>query len=224
VLSPTPAPLQEVAPPASRRRRKQVVGGREILSRRVRREVELQVPAHENVLFCLRGSLGHSFVALDERLLIVKPGFHAGTTFGTLTTTFYYQDVTGIQLHTFIVTGWIEVSSPSFQGRERKRNRQPRSSDRDVYKLPNCIPIAKRRVGEYHEALGQLRERIESCKRSARPSTEAPPLIASLERIATLRRNGDLSEHEYARLKQVLLESANGGMTIPGERLYTESG
>jgi hypothetical protein len=201
-----------------------MVGGREILSRRVRREVELQVSDHENVLFCLRGSLGHSLVALDERLLIVKPGFHAGTTFGTLTTTFYYQDVTGIQLHTFIVTGWIEVSSPSFQGRERKRNRQPRSSDRDVYKLPNCIPIAKRRVGEYHEALGQLRERIEFCKRSSRPSTEAQPLIASLERIANLRQNGALSELEYTRLKQVLLDSAEGGMTVPEPQLYTESG
>jgi hypothetical protein len=224
VLSPTPPALQEVAPPLSRRGRKQVVGGREILSRRVRREVELQVSEHENVLFCLRGSLGHSLVALDERLLIVKPGFHAGTTFGTLTTTFYYQDVTGIQLHTFMFTGWFEVSSPSFQGRERKRNRQPRSSDRDVYKLPNCIPIAKRRVGEYHGALGQLRERIEFSKRYGRLSTEAPPLIANLERIANLRRNGALSEHEYARLKQVLLESADGGMTIPEPRLYTESG
>jgi hypothetical protein len=223
VLSPTPPPLQEAAQPA-RPGRKQVVGGTEILSGRVRREVERQLSEHENVLFCLRGSLAHSLIALDERLLIVKPGFHAGTTFGTLTTTFYYQDVTGIQLHTFILTGWIEVSSPSFQGRERKRNRQPRSSDRDVYKLPNCVPISKRRVGQCHDALRQLRERIEFCKRYSRLSTDAPPLISSLERIATLRRSGALSEHEYARLKQVLLESANGGTTMSPHQIYTESG
>jgi hypothetical protein len=201
-----------------------VVGGVEILSRRVRREVERQLSETEDVLFCLRGSLAHSLVALDERLLIVKPGFHAGTTFGTLTTTFYYQDVTGIQLHTFLVTGWIEVSSPSFQGRERKRNRQPRTSDRDVYKLPNCIPIAKRRVDDYHEALMRLRERIEFCKRYARLSAEAPPIISSLERIAKLRRSGALSEDEYVRLKQVLLESANGGMTLSTVETYTERG
>ena len=218
-----PPPLREAALPTSRRGRK-VVGGPEILTRRVRREIERQTSEHESVLFCLRGSLGHSLVALDERLLIVKPGFHAGTTFGALTTTFYYQDVTGIQLHTFIVTGWIEVSSPSFQGRERKRNRQPRSSDRDVYKLPNCIPITKRRVGECHEALRQLRARIEFSKRYARLSTEAPPLIASLERIANLRRNGALSELEYTRLKQVLLDGADRGMTVVEPRLYTESG
>jgi len=223
VLSPTPPPLDEAAVPAPLPGRKQGVGGIEILSRRVRREVERQLSEHENVLFCLRGSLAHSLVALDERLLIVKPGFHAGTTFGTLTTTFYYQDVTGIQLHTFILTGWIEVSSPSFQGRERKRNRQPRSADRDVYKLPNCVPISKRRVGQCHDALRQLRERIEFCKRYSRLSSKAPPLISSLERIASLRRSGALSEHEYARLKQILLESADGGTTISTTQLYTES-
>jgi hypothetical protein len=221
-VSPTTPALHEAAAAPIGRGGKQVVGGSEILSRRVRREVERQLSEHENVIFCLRGSLGHSLVALDERLLIVKPGFHAGTTFGTLTTTFYYQDVTGIQLHTFIVTGWIEVSSASFQGRERKRNRHPRTSDRDVYKLPNCIPIAKRRVDEYHDALARLRERIEFSKRQVPVSSEASPLIASLERIANLRRSGALSDHEYARLKEVLLASADGGMSLTGPRLYTE--
>jgi len=222
VLNPTTPALHEAPLEELESRGRQVVGGIEILSRRVRREVERQVSDHEHVLFCLRGSLNHSLIALDERLLIVKPGFHAGTTFGTLTTTFYYPDVTGIQLHTFIFTGWIEVSSPSFQGRERKRNRQPRTSDRDVYKLPNCVPISKRRVDAYHEALGRLRERIETAKRQVPVvSAETSPLIASLERIANLRRTGALSEPEYERLKAVLLDSANGVMTVSAPRIYT---
>ena len=40
------------------------------------------------------------------------------------------------------------------------------------------------------------------------------PLIASLERIASLRRSGALSVNEWALLKEVLLESADGGMTL----------
>jgi hypothetical protein len=210
-LSLTPARRRAALPGIGRRRRREFVGGLEVLSARVRREVEGHVSERERVLFCLRGSLNHSLVALDERLLIVKPGFHAGTTFGSLVTTFYYQDVTGIQLHTFLLTGWIEVSSPSFQGRERKRNRQPRRSDRDVYKLPNCVPISKRRLRSYQAALVQLRDRIEYCKRYGRVTSEPPPLLGSLERIADLRRTGALSEPEYDRLKQVLLESASNG-------------
>jgi hypothetical protein len=84
----------------------------------------------------------------------------------------------------------------------------------DAYKLPDCIPLAKRRVDDYHDALRRPRERIELDKRSLPGSDEAPPLIAGLERIASLRRSGALSEHEYARLKEVLLESAAGGMAL----------
>ena len=152
----------------------------------------------------------------QDRLIVVKRGFHAGTTFGSLVTTFFYQDVTGIQCHTFFAAGWIEVSSPSFQGRERKRNRGPRGSDRDPYKLPNCIPIHKRRVEEYQGALAQLRERVAYSKRYGRISTEPPPVLGSLERIAELHRTGALSEPEYERLKQVLLESAANGSTPEG--------
>ena len=61
-----------------------IVGGVEILSNRVRRELERHVSPHERVLFCLSGNLAHSLIALEERLIIVKPGFHAGTTFGSL--------------------------------------------------------------------------------------------------------------------------------------------
>jgi len=201
-----------------RRRRRHVVGGIEVLSPRVQRELERHLSERERPLFCLRGSLSHSLIALEERLLIVKPGFHAGSTFGSLVTTFYYQDLTGIQVHTFLITGWIEVSSPSFQGRERKRNRQPRTSDRDVYKLPNCIPILKRHLADYQDALEQLRDRIESCKRTSRPTPDPPPLLASLERIADLRRSGALSEPEYNRLKDVLLASAAKGSAALGIR------
>jgi len=194
--------------PSEGRRRKDVVGGLEVLSEKVRREVEAHVSPGEHVLFCLSGCLSHSLIALDDRLLIVKRGFHAGTTFGSLVTTFFYQDVTGIQLHTFFTAGWIEVSSPSFQGRERKRNRHPRSSDRDPYKLPNCVPISKRRVEEYQAALAKLRERVAYCKRYGRVASEPPPVLGSLERIADLHRAGALSEPEYERLKQVLLDNA----------------
>src|SRR5437764_1305948 len=71
-VSPTTPVLHEAPQASVGRRGKPVVGGVEILSRRVRREVERQVSEHEQVLFCLRGSLNHSLIALDERLLIVK--------------------------------------------------------------------------------------------------------------------------------------------------------
>ena len=182
--------------------RKQAVGGAEILGRRLRRELERNTKPEERVRFCLRGDLGHALVCLDDRLVILKAGFHAGTTFGAMSATIFYQDVTGIQLRMHLVSGWVEISSPSFQGRERKHTRQPRSSDRDVYKLPNCVPISRRHVEPFQAPLAELRRLVAEAK--ARPAGGA--VVAELERLATLRRDGLLDEQEFLAAKSQVLD------------------
>lgn len=182
--------------------RKPVVGGADILGRRLRRELDRNMQPGEEVRFCLRGDLGHALVCLDDRLVILKSGFHAGTTFGAMSATIYYQDVTGIQLRMHLVSGWIEISSPSFQGRERKHTRHPRSSDRDVYKLPNCVPINRRHVEAYRAPLTELRRLVATAKQHQ----AAAGVVAELERLAALRRDGLLDEHEFAAAKARILE------------------
>jgi hypothetical protein len=184
--------------------RRTMVGGVEILNRRARRELERNSEAGEHVRFCLRGDLGHSLVCLDDRLVIIKAGFHAGTTFGSMAATIFYQDVTGIQLRMHLVSGWIEISSPSFQGRERKHTRQPRSSDRDVYKLPNCVPINRRHAGAYQAPLAELRRLVAAAKQSDAQER----VVAELERLAALRRGGLLDDEEFAAAKARILEPA----------------
>jgi hypothetical protein len=181
------------------------VGGAEILTRRLRRELGRQTLDGELIRFCVRGDLGHALVCLDDRLLILKSGFHAGTTFGTQTATIFYRDVTGIQVRMHLVSGWIEISSPSFQGRERKRTRHPRSSDRDVYKLPNCVPIHRSHLDSYAEPLAELRRLVARAKDSS-PRSD---VVAELERLSSLADAGHLDADEYARAKALVL----GGVT-----------
>jgi hypothetical protein len=189
-----------------RRARLPVVGGVDVLSPRVRREVDRNVMPGERVHVCLRGDLGHSLIMLDERVLIVKPGFHAGSTFGALTTSIRYAHVTAVQLHSFLLSAWLEISSPSFQGRERKRNRQPRSSDRDVYKLPNCIPMKKRRFDDYQPALRELHARVNAAHEQ-RPSAgaAASSIVNELTRLAELCESGVIDDAEYALAKRSLI-------------------
>jgi hypothetical protein len=184
--------------------RSRPVGGVEILSRRLSRELERNMKPDESVRFCLRGDLGHALVCLDDRLLILKGGFHAGTTFGAMAATIFYQDVTGIQLRMHLVSGWIEISSPSFQGRERKHTRHPRSSDRDVYKLPNCVPISRRHADAYGVPLAELRRLVAEAK----VQRVAGGVVAELERLAELRRSGLLDEQEFLAAKSRVLEPA----------------
>ena len=172
----------------------------------------------ENVRCCLRGDLNHSLVMLDDRLLIVKPGFHAGSTFGALTTSIRYADITGIQLHSFLVSAWIEISSPSFQGRERKRNRQPRTSDRDVYKLPNCVPIKKRRLDDCQPALRELHERIDAAHEphhSAGSSVGSTRIVIELTRLSDLLERGAITDAEYQLAKRSLIAVVAEGTVAP---------
>jgi hypothetical protein len=181
------------------RRRK--VGGPEVLTSRLRRELERQTHDGDNIRFCLRGDLGHALVCLDDRLLVLKSGFHAGTTFGTMASTIFYRDVTGIQVRMHLVSGWIEVSSPSFQGRERKRSSHPRTSDRDVYKLPNCVPIHRLHLDQYASPLAELRRLVADAKEQ----TVRSDVVAELERLSELVKAGHLDEQEYARAKALVL-------------------
>jgi hypothetical protein len=195
----------EPVPIAGARRslfRRPMVGGAEILSRRLHRELERNMQPDERVRFCLRGDLGHALVCLDDRLLIVKGGFHAGTTFGAMAATIFYRDVTGIQVRMHLMSGWLEISSPSFQGRERKRMRHPRPSDRDVYKLPNCVPIHRRHVETYREPLAKLRELVAAAK--LEPSHGR--VVDELERLAALLQDGLLDEQEFVTAKSRLLD------------------
>jgi len=197
-------PAEIDAPPRGRPWRRRKVGGPEILTKRLRRELERQTHEGDHVRFCLRGDLGHALVCLEDRLLVLKSGFHAGTTFGTMASTIFYRDVTGIQVRMHLVSGWIEISSPSFQGRERKRSRHPRTSDRDVYKLPNCVPIHRVHMDQYAAPLAELRRLVAETKDGA-PRAD---VVAELERLSALLAAGHLDEDEYARAKALVLGAA----------------
>jgi hypothetical protein len=196
-----PAESVQVEQRLGRFARRPRVGGAEILTRRLRRELARQVADGEQIRFCIRGDLGHALVCLEDRLLVLKSGFHAGTTFGTQAATIFYRDVTGIQVRMHLVSGWIEISSPSFQGRERKRTRHPRTSDRDVYKLPNCIPIHRSHLDSYAEPLAELRRLVARAK-DGLPRTD---VVAELERLSALADAGHLDGHEYVRAKALVL-------------------
>jgi hypothetical protein len=185
-------------------RRRAVFGGVEILGKRLRREFDLNTQPDEQARFCVRGLKGHALVCLDDRILILKRGFSAGTTFGAMSATIYYRDVTGIQVGRHLTSSWIEINSPSFQGGERGRGLQ-HTSKRDIFKQSNCLPIRRRRAPAYQLALGELRRFIAAAKLEQRDV----PVIDQLERLAMLRRRGDVDDHEFEVAKARILREAS---------------
>lgn len=182
-----------------------LVGGEEILGKRLRRELALNTENGEAARFCVRGKRGHALVCLDDRLLILKRGFRAGAPFGGTAATIFYRDVTGIQVRLQLVSGWIEISTPSFQGAERTRTRSNRSTTTaGVVGQPNCVPVRRRHIALYQVALAELRRLIADAKLEH----DHRGVVTQLERLATLRRQGVVDEREFAAAKSTILASA----------------
>ena len=189
--------------------RRPLVGGVEVLGRRLRREFALNTADGETARFCVRGTRGHALVCLDDRLLILKGGFRAGGPFGAMAATIFYRDVTGIQVRKQLVSGWIEISTPSFQGTDRARSRSDRrgAATARATGQPNCVPMYRRQIAIYQAALGELRRLIADAKLDH----DHRGVVTQLERLATLRRQGVVDEGEFSAAKSAILESFREG-------------
>ena len=138
------------------------VGGVKILGKRAKKVLEENIRKNEKVFFCLKGIFGQVMVALDKRLLIIKPGFFAGATFGSRVTSFYYKDITGVEINTGLIFGVIEICTPSHQGSTEKDFWS--IGNKDPFKISNCLPIEKSKLKYYKPYLEKLQNLIEKCK------------------------------------------------------------
>jgi hypothetical protein len=84
-----------------------------LYDRRVRWLLELSIDEGEQVRFGIEGMDGQCIIALDERLLVIKPGFVRGTDFGGLAASIYYADITSIETN---VAASNPVVQAAFQG------------------------------------------------------------------------------------------------------------
>jgi Short C-terminal domain len=186
-----------------------VAGGVEILSRRVFKALDEQCSRDEEILFCLRGKFSQALVALPSRLLVIKPGFMAGVTFGRRITTFLYADITGIEINTGFGTGVIEISTPSYPATAEKDwnfGTMFRNNDRNPMRVSNCLPFWTVNLKHYQPYLERLRRLIAQAKRKSGNSDSGnKTLVDQLKQLADLRHAGALTAEEFELAKKKIL-------------------
>jgi len=185
-----------------------IVGNIEILNEKIKKIVQENINQSEKILFCLVGSSNQSLIALNKRLLVIKTGFIAGVTFGSRITSFHYKDITGIEINTGLISGVIEINTPSYQGTKEK-DWWSMDRDRDPFKVSNCIPIAKGNLKEYQPYLEKLREKIQKAKITSTINSQtnfgSKDIGSQLEKLASLHSSGELSDEEFEQAKRKLL-------------------
>lgn len=178
----------------------------------------------EPVKIILMGNVGYAgaLVAFEDRCLIAKGGamgsFMAGSLGGGRITTFYYDQITGIEYNSGLLSGVLEILTPSYQGTANKDYWKGLASgskrnldDNDPWKLSNTLPLNKDDYRAAKSLIDSLRKLIASYRRGGvapiAQAAEKRDLSDELLKLADLRDKGILSDSEFTAAKIKLLEN-----------------
>jgi hypothetical protein len=119
-----------------------------LYDRRVRYLLELSMDEDEHVRFGIEGMDGQLIIALDERLLVVKPGFVREPDFGGQVASIYYEDITRIKIRAGLTNRVIKIHAQDYQLNENhaqnyQGNQVSQAKDFMLSDNPTSIPITR---------------------------------------------------------------------------------
>lgn len=167
------------------------------------------------------GEFSGLLAAWHNRLAIIKTGALTGLVTGALgggrSSIFHFKDVTGIEYNSGIMTGVLEVLTPSYSGTANRDFWQGslhhRNADaNDPYTVSNTLPLARENYRAFQDQINELRRRIADSKEmtvnvsvSDTQNTVPGGVADELTKLAALRDAGVLTEDEFTAAKARLL-------------------
>ncbi|MET4610656.1 hypothetical protein ABIC28_001634 [Rhodococcus sp. PvR044] len=177
--------------------------------------------------FILNGESAGFLAAFEDRLIIAKVGGMAGFMSGSLgggrVTTFPYTDITNIEFNSGMLTGVLEVLTPSYQGTGnhdywRSSNKARNKASDDPWTLSNCLPLAKAVHKTALPRINEMQRKIADAKRPQIVVQHAPQvapaaaaaapsggLAEELQQLADLHGQGMLDTEEFAAAKRAAI-------------------
>lgn len=137
--------------------------------RRVKYLLEDHMGDEEDILFSIEGMDGQLIVALDKRLLVVKPGFVDGADFGGVVASIYYSDISGIEVKIGRTNKVIKIHTSSYQLDDNyvqnyQGNRVAQVKDFWLSTQPDSIPITRWALKKYEPHLYMLGKLVREAK------------------------------------------------------------
>jgi len=160
----------------------------------------------------LVGSSKQTLVALDDRLMIIKPGFMAGSAFGARVTAFNYRDISAIEVNTHMLNAVVEVVASGYQG-TKGTSYWSSEAEKDPFKISNCLPTSRAAIKEWAGYLEFIRQKIRDAKvpPSQQPGSRVVPqdtdsgMVSRLQQLAELHQSGAITDEEFSAAKAKLL-------------------
>lgn len=107
---------------------------------RTRKHLQQALGPGEEVRAVVKGHSKQALAVLDDRLIIVKPGFQAGAGFGAKVSAFPYRQIQGINLRTAMLSAGIEILSSAYP-RSVTEVGDGKKVRKALYEQPNCLPL-----------------------------------------------------------------------------------
>jgi DnaJ domain len=199
--NPTPAePELDLGSPASQ-------SPLDVLSTKTRKHVDPQLRDGEEVIAVIKGDFDQAIIALEARLVIVKPGWMAGTTFGAKVTSFDYRSITAIEVNKKMMTAVIEVIAAGYQG-VQDTSWWTTNGAQSASATSNCLPLGRTAADTAEPAIAHIRKRIARAHGASTSQPSASGIADELTKLAELHKQGILSAVEFESAKERVLSSA----------------
>lgn len=195
-----------------------------VLHRKVVAALRQNLHQEEAVAVVINGPHAQAMIGTQSRVFVYKKGFMAGASFGSELTEWNYRSITGVQLHTGMMSGAVVIQASGQAGHKTSYWGQGES---DPYKAPNAIPVL-RPFDVAKQGVAVLRRLVEEAHRG--PASHAPPpavavsptpglnghaaaqtpsdgrpITDQLRELADLHNAGALTQEEFAAAKARLL-------------------
>lgn len=152
------------------------------------------------------GQIGYgALAAFEDRCIVIKKGlltsFMASSLGGGRTATFYYRDITGIEYNSGIMTGVLEILTPSYSGKETN-SPWAFGSDRSAHESSNTLPWSRTFYNDVRTQIEWLRRKIQEAKTNQ--GVTAPQALSvadELSKLAELHKQGILTSKEFEDAK-----------------------
>ena len=176
----------------------------ENLHKKARGPLERSLTQGEEVHDWVSGSSHQAMALTDRRVIVIKPGFMAGSAFGANASSFPLQDITSLEVRKRWGTSFLVVRTAG------SSTADPTLLDKsaDGYKLPNVIPIANAGLAQRfanNVSVAQQRLRAASVSAPATAPQASKSVADELTKLAALRDKGVLSQAEFDAQKAKLL-------------------
>ncbi|MFM8349993.1 MAG: SHOCT domain-containing protein, partial [Actinomycetales bacterium] len=169
------------------------------------------------------GSGAGYLAAFEKELIIAKTSFAAGLGAGTLggrrVTHFPYKQITGIEYNAGMLTGVLEILTPSYQGSANKDywkglGKGSNTDSNDPFKMSNTLPLSKPGFATAAPAIQQLRERVSAAHEvqvvvQANAAPTSSSIADELRKLADLKDQGILTDEEFTQAKARILNQGS---------------